>query len=53
MEGIVLNFRFKIDPSKPKVLNTLSTDENFQILRSLFYETLAQEKEESNISDFS
>ena len=37
MEGIVLNFRFKIDPSKQKVLNTLSTDE----------------KEESNISDFS
>ena len=34
MEGIVLNFRFKIDASKQKVLNTLSTDENFQILVS-------------------
>ena len=34
MEGIVLNFRFKIDPSKQKVLNALSTDEIFQILVS-------------------
>ena len=36
MEGIVLNFRFKIDPSKQKVLNTLSTDKNFQILVSFY-----------------
>ena len=34
MEGIVINFRFKIDPSKQKVLNTLSTDEIFQMLVS-------------------
>ena len=36
MEGIVLNFRFKIDASKQKVLNTLSTDKIFQILVSFY-----------------
>ena len=34
MEGIVLNFRLLLDPSKLQVLNTLSTGAIFQILVS-------------------